>query len=45
MPLVPREPADRAERAPEALVLYIWDNQANVRLVQRILTLRQGVGA
>ncbi len=30
---------------PQVTVLYIEDNQANVRLVQRILALREGVGA
>jgi PAS domain S-box-containing protein len=30
---------------PDVTVLYIEDNQANVRLVQRILSMREGVGA
>ena len=38
-------PDPAAAHAPTATVLYIEDNQANVRLVQRILSLREGVGA
>jgi CheY-like chemotaxis protein len=47
---VVHKPAERVSpaepwSAPDLTVLYIEDNQANVRLVQRILSLRKGVQA
>jgi PAS domain S-box-containing protein len=44
-PVLVPVPAEPVVAPPQATVLYIEDNQANVRLVQRILALREGVGA
>jgi PAS domain S-box-containing protein len=43
LPVVEPHASDTHAERPRATVLYIEDNQANIRLVQRILAMREGV--